>query len=236
MYDLIGFDADDTLWHNEPMFVATQTRFRHLLLPYHEGDWIDQRLQATEIKNLQHFGYGIKGFVLSMIETAIELTEGRISGAEIQQIMGWGYQMLAAPIELLDGVKETIEFLAGGCRLVLLTKGDLFDQESKLARSGLGPYFAAVEVVADKSPATYRTILARHDVSPDRFLMIGNSLRSDVLPVLEVGGAAVHVPYPTTWHHQEVPPEALIGLAFVQLPTIRDVGPWVWSRRAGRPA
>ena len=234
MYDLIAFDADDTLWHNEPLFVATQTQFRELLLPYHPGDWIDQRLQATEVKNLEHFGYGIKGFVLSMIETAIELTEGRVSGAEIQRIMEWGYAMLAAPVELLDGVKETIGFLATGCRLVLLTKGDLFDQESKLARSGLGPYFDAVEVVADKSAATYRAILARYDVPPARFLMIGNSLRSDVLPVLEVGGAAVHVPYPTTWPHEHVPPEALAGLDFVELPSIREVGPWVWSRRAGR--
>ncbi len=232
MYDLIGFDADDTLWHNEPLFVATQAQFRHLLLPYHDGDWIDQRLQATEIKNLKHFGYGTKGFVLSMIETAIELTEGRISGAEIQQIMGWGYEMLGAPVQLLDGVRETIEFLASGCRLVLLTKGDLFDQEGKLARSGLGPYFDAVEVVADKSAATYRAILARHGVRPERFLMIGNSLRSDVLPVLEVGATAIHVPYATTWHHEEVPAESLVGLDFVQLQTIREVAPWVWSRRA----
>jgi len=233
MYDLIAFDADDTLWHNEPLFVATQAQFRQLLLPYHAGEWIDQRLQVTEITNLKHFGYGIKGFVLSMIETAIELTEGRISGAEIQEIMSWGYRMIAAPVELLDGARETIEFLSSGCRLVLLTKGDLFDQESKLARSGLGPFFDAVEVVADKTPASYRTILARHGVQPGRFLMVGNSVRSDVLPVLEIGGAAIHLPYPTTWHHEQVLAQALDGIDIVQLPSISEVAPWVWARRAG---
>ncbi len=232
MFDLIAFDADDTLWHNEPLFVATQAQFRELLLPYHPGEWIDERLHATEIKNLRHFGYGIKGFVLSMIETAVELTEGRISGAEIQKIMGWGYDMIAAPVELLEGVEDTIGFLATGCRLALLTKGDLFDQESKLARSGLARYFDTIEVVADKTPATYRTVIARYNVRPGRFLMVGNSLRSDVLPVLEIGGAAIHLPYHTTWQHEHVPPEALAGLTIVELPSIREVAPWVWSRRA----
>lgn len=230
MFDLIAFDADDTLWHNERLFLATEIRFRELLSPYHSAEWIEERLNATEAKNLQHFGYGVKGFVLSMIETAIELTEGRISGAEIQRILEWGRGMLHAPIELLDGVRESVVELARDRRLMLLTKGDLFDQENKLARSGLGPCFAAIEVVAEKTARTYRTILARHGVRPERFLMIGNSLRSDILPVLEVGGTAIHIPYATTWVHDRVTAEDVAGKDFVQLAGIREVAAWLGSR------
>ncbi|OAI43485.1 haloacid dehalogenase [Verrucomicrobia bacterium SCGC AG-212-E04] len=230
MYDLIAFDADDTLWHNERLYLAMERQFRELLSPYHSVEWIGERLNATEAKNLRHFGYGVKGFVLSMIETAIELTEGRITGVEIQSILSFGREMLRAPIELLDGVRETVEELARSRRLVLVTKGDLFDQENKLARSGLGHCFSAVEIVTEKTPMTYRTLLARHGVEAGRFLMIGNSLRSDILPVLEVGGMAIHIPYETTWVHDRVPDEELLGKDFVRLAGIRELTGWLDGR------
>src|SRR5687768_3259022 len=143
-FDVVALDADDTLWHNETLFTATQTHFRELLARYHDPEWIDRRLYETETRNLSHFGYGVKGFTLSMIETAIELTEGRVTGAEVQRIVDLGREMLRAPVDLLDGVAETVAALADAYRLVLVTKGDLFDQESKLARSGLGDAFSAV--------------------------------------------------------------------------------------------
>src|SRR6478672_3740029 len=151
MFEVIAFDADDTLWHNETVFQATEKQFAELLARHHPADWVRERLFATEMKNLQHFGYGIKGFTLSMIETAIDLTEGNISGDEIRQILAWGHEMLRAPVQLLDGVRETVEALSTEHRLMLLTKGDLFDQESKLARSGLGDYFSEVQIVSEKN-------------------------------------------------------------------------------------
>jgi putative hydrolase of the HAD superfamily len=226
-FDIVALDADDTLWHNEMIFHATQAQFRELLTHYHDAEWIDQRLYETEKRNLQHFGYGVKGFVLSMIETAIELTQGRIEGAEVQRIIGWGREMLQHPVELLEGVEDTVRELADSRRLMLLTKGDLYDQESKLARSGLGEYFSAIEIVSEKDARSYRAVMARHAVEPARFLMVGNSLRSDVLPVLEVGGAAVHIPYQTTWVHEQVPEEALRGKEFVRLDTMRDLPAWL---------
>ena len=204
MFDLIAFDADDTLWHNETLFQATAREFASLLAGHHPAEWIQERLFATEMKNLRHFGYGIKGFTLSMIETAIELTEGRVTGAEIKTILGWSHSMLQAPIALLDGVRETIAALAGEHRLMLLTKGDLFDQESKLARSGLGAHFSAVEIVSEKNARTYEVIMTRHGLTPARFLMVGNSLRSDILPVTALGGRAVYIPYHLTWAHETV--------------------------------
>ena len=203
----IGFDADDTLWHNESLFSLTQAKFRDLLAPYtepqrHDDGWIDRQLYATETRNLTHFGYGIKGFTLSMIETAIELTEGRISSREIQTILDFGRTMLAAPVELLPGVAEVVAELAASYPLLLITKGDLFDQESKIARSGLVEHFRAVEIVHEKSTTTYATLLKQQGVAPADFLMVGNSVRSDVLPVLEIGGRAVHIPYTITWQHE----------------------------------
>jgi putative hydrolase of the HAD superfamily len=202
--DIIAFDADDTLWHNESLFTVTQSKFKQLLSAYHSDEWIEEKLNETERRNIEHFGYGIKGFTLSMIETAIELTEGRISGAEIEQIIGYAKAMLRAPVELLDGVRETISQLAGAYQLMLITKGDLFDQESKIARSGLGDYFSHVEIVSEKSSGVYRTILAKHQLAAQRFLMVGNSIKSDILPAIEAGLRAVYVPYHTTWVHERV--------------------------------
>ena len=204
MIEVIAFDADDTLWHNETLFVEAQEKFRQLLLDYHPAEWIDRRLYETEIKNLKHFGYGVKGFALSMIETAIELSEGRIAGHQLQEIVDHARQMLEAPVEVLDGVRETVETLAKAHTLMVVTKGDLFDQETKLARSGLGDYFDHVEVVSEKNVETYHKLLTQYGFSPQRFLMVGNSLKSDVLPVLACGAHAVHIPYATTWAHEHV--------------------------------
>lgn len=227
MFDVIAFDADDTLWHNESTFQATEKQFINLLGPHHDAELVRQRLLATEVRNLGHFGYGVKGFILSMIETAIEMTNGDIAGRDIHKIIVWGHGMLRAPVELLDGVRDTIEVLSRNYRLMLLTKGDLFDQESKLARSGMGEHFSAVEIVSDKNAVTYRTIMKRHGVEPHRFLMIGNSLKSDVLPALDAGGFAIHIPYYTTWAHEQVPEEALAGRQFARLDRIGEVPGWL---------
>lgn len=227
MVDVIAFDADDTLWHDLPMFLATEEQFVELLSAYHTPEWIRERLFATEIKNLEHFGYGVKGYVLSMIETALDLTESRIGGAEVRRIVDWGHEMLRQPVQLLDGVRETVETLAGPYRLMLLTKGDLFDQESKLARSGLGDFFDAVEIVSAKNASVYRAIMSRHGVAPDRFVMVGNSLRSDVLPVLEAGGRAVHIPYESTWAHEYLDDADLAGKDFIALERIAQLPEWL---------
>jgi putative hydrolase of the HAD superfamily len=203
-FDVIAFDADDTLWHNERLYLNAQAKFRQLLTHYHSPEWIDDRLYQTELRNLPHFGYGIKAFALSMIETAVELTEGRISGRDIQTIIDAAKEMLTTDVELLEHVAETIPRLADRYPLMLITKGDLRDQEQKIARSGLAPHFRQIEIVSDKQPEDYRRILRRHGLAPERFLMVGNSLRSDVLPAVGIGGRAVHVPYEITWEHEVV--------------------------------
>ncbi|MEZ5428283.1 MAG: HAD family hydrolase [Pyrinomonadaceae bacterium] len=219
----IAFDADDTLWHNESLFTLTQDKFKQLLLPYHTEEWIGQKLYETETRNIEHFGYGVKGFTLSMIETAIELSEGRIGGDEIAQIIGFSKEMLRSPVEVFDGVEETIQRLSQTHRLLIITKGDLFDQESKIARSGLDRYFSHVEVVATKTAETYEKILSRQNIPRENFMMVGNSLKSDVLPVTMLGGTAVHIPYATTWAHEEVGAEELDGHDFIRLEDIRDL-------------
>ncbi|MEM8534598.1 MAG: HAD family hydrolase [Chloroflexota bacterium] len=204
MFDILAFDADDTLWHNEMLFVMTEEKFRALLEPYLTKEWTGEELYATEIRNLDYFGYGIKGFTLSMIETAIELTNARIPAHEVQSIIDFAKAMVKSPVNLLDHVTEVLPSLAQSHTLMLITKGDLFDQETKIARSGLAEHFTHIEIVAEKTADTYRRLLTKHQIEPQRFLMIGNSLRSDILPVVEVGGHAVHVPYQTTWAHETV--------------------------------
>jgi putative hydrolase of the HAD superfamily len=221
--DVVGFDADDTLWHNERVFVEAKERFTGLLTPYHAPGWIDERLYATEMRNLHHYGYGIKSFTLSMIETAIELTEGRITGREIHRIIELAKDMLETPVELLEGVEETVAHLADSFRLIVVTKGDLFDQEAKIAKSGLGEYFDHVEIVTMKNPATYAAVTAKVGVTPDRFAMVGDSLRSDVLPVLAVGGHAIHVPYETSWEHEHVSQDEAAQYRFSRADSIKDV-------------
>ncbi|MBV7337794.1 HAD family hydrolase [Chloroflexi bacterium TSY] len=202
--DVIAFDADDTLWENESYFSVTQDKFRQLLSPYHNPEWIDQKLFDTEMRNLQHFGYGVKGFTLSMIETAIDLTEGRIQGSEIQEILGWGLEMLSTPVTLLENVAHVVTTMAATYKLMLVTKGDLFHQESKIVESGLADHFSVIEIVSAKTADVYTDLFQKYTLIPGQVLMVGNSLRSDVLPVVEAGGHAVHIPHVTTWAHEEV--------------------------------
>lgn len=195
----IGFDADDTLWQNEQFFRLTEQRFVELLRDHAGPDHLADRLLEAEKRNLGHYGFGIKGFTLSMIETAIEVTDGRVPGAAIAQILEMGREMLSHPIEPLDHVADTLETLASSHRLVLITKGDLFDQERKLAQSGLGDMFSAVEIVSDKREETYRKVFTRHGDGPASAMMVGNSMKSDVVPAIEAGSWGVHVPHELTW-------------------------------------
>ncbi|HEX8246800.1 MAG TPA: HAD family hydrolase [Pyrinomonadaceae bacterium] len=227
MITTIAFDADDTLWHNERLFLSIKDKYKSLLAEYRDGDWIEQRLDEAESRNIQHFGYGIKGFTLSMIETACELTEGRITGDKILEIINFAREMLAAPIDVLEGVKETIEALSNEYRLMVITKGDLLDQEAKLARSGLGDYFKAFEIVPRKDRGIYKYILRRHQIQPEEFVMVGNSLKSDILPVLEIGASAVHVPYETEWFHEKVSDEELKDKDFARLDSIAELPAWL---------
>src|SRR5215213_703286 len=202
--DIIALDADDTLWHNETMFSLTQAKFLELLAGSHSPELIERKLYETELRNLNNFGYGVKGFTLSMIETALELTDHQVSGAIIQQILDLAKAMVHAPVELLDHVSAVVPWVAERYPLMLLTKGDLFDQESKLARSGLADHFRYVEIVSDKTATSYRALFTRYQIDPARFLMVGNSLRSDILPVTALGGRAVYIPYHLTWAHETV--------------------------------
>lgn len=203
----IGFDADDTLWQNETFYRMTEARFRDLVGVHAEGTDLSARLLEAEKRNLAVYGFGIKGFTLSMIETAIEVTDGAVPASVIGAILEAGREMLGHPVETLPHARETLEALAGSYRIVLITKGDLFDQERKLAQSGLGELFDAVEIVSDKTAATYERIFARHGDGAERSMMVGNSLRSDVLPAIEAGGWGVHVPHHLTWvvEHAEPP-------------------------------
>lgn len=207
---VIAFDADDTLWHNESIFERVHERYRELLSRYHDAATVDRTLFATEMRNLELYGYGIKGFTLSAIETAIELTRGGISAGEIRTLLQLGREMLDHPVELLDHVSPTLHQLAARHELWLITKGDLRDQERKLAKSGLGRLFQVVRILSEKDADAYAAILREHAVNPHEFLMVGNSLKSDILPVLDLGGAAVHVPYHLTWAHEHAahPPDA----------------------------
>lgn len=227
MVTTIAFDADDTLWHNENLYSITQERFKRLLAPFQDSATIDQRLYATEMRNLAFFGYGIKGFTLSMIETAIEATDGRIGAHEIRQIIDFARDMLRAPVELLPGVRETIASLSASYRLMIVTKGDLFDQESKIARSGIADYFQHIEIVSEKTPGAYAAVMKRHGIEPRRFLMVGNSLKSDILPVVEVGGNAVYIPYRLTWDHERVTDEGAISGRYVTLSHIGELPTWL---------
>lgn len=204
MIDLIAFDADDTLWHSEIQYARVQNEFIRLLGKYNPPGDVDQALQQTEIRNLPYYGYGAKAFALSLIETAIEVTGGLISASEIKQLIDMGKEMLVAEVELLDGVQEVIQQLAGRYTLMLITKGDLGHQEAKVAGSGLANYFNHIEIVSEKDRCTYAALLTKYQVSPSHFLMVGNSLRSDILPVVELGGQAVYIPYQITWAHEQL--------------------------------
>ncbi|AEF54777.1 HAD family hydrolase [Marinomonas posidonica] len=232
-FKTIAFDADDTLWRNEEIFMNAQDEFIRLLSPYHSETYIRDHLGEVQIRNLEHFGYGIKGFTLSMIETAIELTEGRILGSEVHQIIDLAKCMVAMPVEILPNIEVVLKTLQSECQLMVITKGDLLDQESKFARSGIVDYFDVIEVVSEKTPATYEQILNKHHIRTEDFLMIGNSLKSDILPVLDLGAKAIHIPYHSTWAHELVDDTVLAEYDdLVQLSDVMQVLEYLHCKKA----
>lgn len=204
MLELVGFDGDDTLWHSEGYYQDAQAMFRRILAGYVDltDNAVHEALYAGERRNLRLFGYGAKGMTLSMVETAIELTGERISAADLHRIVALGKHVLQHPVELLPGMREAVTAVAARWRIVLVTKGDLFHQESKIASSGLGELFQRIEIVSDKTAQAYARVLGEFGVAPERFAMVGNSLRSDIEPVLGLGGCGVHMPYHVTWDHE----------------------------------
>ncbi|WP_343523990.1 HAD family hydrolase [Pedobacter sp.] len=201
---IIAFDADDTLWVNEPYFRETEERFADLLEDFMPRHSIMAALYQTEVANLSLYGYGIKGFMLSMIETAMQITTGKIDPIIVEKVLELGKEMLNKPIELLDGVEEVLKALHGKYRLVVATKGDLLDQQRKLTKSGFDHYFHHIEIMSDKQEKDYQKLIRHLDCKPEEFMMLGNSLKSDILPVLNIGGHAVHIPYHTTWIHESI--------------------------------
>ncbi len=201
---VIAFDADDTLWVNEPYFQETEKKFCALLEDYLPHHTMAKELFKTEIDNLPLYGYGIKGFMLSMIETALRVSNNTLNIEVLEKAIGFGKELLEKPIEMLEGVEDVLAALKGRYRLVVATKGDLLDQERKLKKSGLEHYFHHIEIMSDKKEADYLKLIRHLDIAPSQFLMIGNSLKSDVMPVLAIGGHAVHIPYHTTWAHEVV--------------------------------
>jgi len=223
---VIAFDADDTLWVNETYFREAELEFAKLLAKYETANTIDQELFKTEIRNLDLYGYGIKGFVLSMIECALELSNYKINPKVVQEILEIGKQMLNKPIELLDGVEEVLQNLQPKYKIILATKGDLLDQERKLEKSNLAQYFHHIEVMTDKKATDYQKLIRHLDIQPSEFLMIGNSLKSDVLPVLEIGATAIHIPFHTTWIHEEVSENDTTDKNFHTVLNIKEVLPF----------
>lgn len=219
---VIAFDADDTLWVNEPYFRDTEEQFYKLLGEYASRHSLERELLKTEIDNLVLYGYGIKGFMLSMIETALSVTNGAINGGLVAQILDLGKEMLNQPIELLEGVEDVLMELKGKYRLVVATKGDLLDQERKLRKSGLSHYFHHIEIMSEKDDANYLKLIRHLDIQPEELLMVGNSLKSDILPVLNIGGHAVHVPYHITWAHEQIE-DTIDSDRFKCVITIRDI-------------
>lgn len=201
---VIGFDADDTLWVNETYFRDAEHEFARLLSGYETENKIDQELFKMEMRNLEIYGYGIKGFMLSMIESAMDLSNGRVDNKTLSKILDLGKNMITHPVELLDGVEEVLHTLSEKYRLILLTKGDLLDQERKLEKSGLSGYFHHIEVLSDKKEDNYANLLEHLEIPVEEFLMVGNSLKSDVLPIINIGAHAIHVPFHTTWAHEMV--------------------------------
>jgi len=204
-FDLIGFDADDTLWHTEIHYTQAQDTFRQLLSPWSPHEKIDEILSESILNNLPGYGYGINSFILSLIEAGIRISEGQIRGDQIHKIISIGKAMKSADVILRPYVKETLQNLVSTYRLMLITKGDLLDQTTKVERSGLATFFSFMEVVNNKNVETYATVLEKYAVDPHHFLMVGNTIRSDVHPVLALGGTAVHIPADTTWDHEMVP-------------------------------
>jgi putative hydrolase of the HAD superfamily len=224
--DLICLDADDTLWHNMRFFQATQEALVRMLEPFADAGIARSSLEACEIRNLKLYGYGAKAFTLSMIETALELGGDDVPASVIRDILGAGKSLHGHPVELLEGVEETVSALAERAQLVLVTKGDLFHQETKLAASGLGDHFTGIEIVSDKSPSTFTGIFDRYGVEPSRALMAGDSMRSDILPALQAGAWAAFIPQPLTWSHEQRPAPSEHP-RFVELSSLAALAHWL---------
>ncbi len=220
---VIGFDADDTLWVNETYFRDAEAEFAKLLSKYETPNKIDQELFKMEIDNLGLYGYGVKAFTLSMVESALELSNYQVSANVIESILNIGKDMLNKPVELLDGVEEVLENLSKKYRLILATKGDLLDQERKLEKSGLTKYFHHIEVLSDKKELNYSKLLNHLDIKPSEFLMVGNSLKSDVLPLVNIKANAIHVPFHTTWAHEEVSEEEKNGKSYKTINSLKKL-------------
>ncbi|MCB0461875.1 MAG: HAD family hydrolase [Flavobacteriaceae bacterium] len=220
---VIGFDADDTLWVNETYFRDAELEFAKLLGAYETANKIDQELFKKEMDNLELYGYGVKGFVLSMVEMALEISNYNVSNKTLEAILNIGKDMINKPVELLDGVEEVLKTLSKNYRLILATKGDLLDQERKLEKSGLIDYFHHIEVLSDKKEANYSKLLNHLDINPSEFLMIGNSLKSDVLPLVNIKAHAIHVPFHTTWAHEEVSEKESNGKAYKTVSGLRGI-------------
>ena len=219
----IAFDADDTLWHNEPLFNLTQDRVAALLADWVPAEALGEKLNEVERRNLRLFGYGTKGFTLSLVETALEISSNKVPGTVIREILDAGKSQMEHPIELLPGVEETLRSLAAEHPLLLITKGDLFDQESKIARSGIAEIFSGIEIVSEKDPPTYRRVLEARSIAPERFVMIGNSVKSDILPVLALGANAIHIPYESEWELDRVDHRGPEGEGYFEAPSITTV-------------
>lgn len=224
---VIGFDADDTLWVNETYYREAELEFAKLLSQYETANKIDQELFKVEMKNLDMYGYGIKSFILSMVESALEISNNEISVKSVNAILTIGKSMINKPIELLNGVEEVLEILSKKYRLILATKGDLLDQERKLKRSGLNNYFHHIEVLSDKKESNYSKLLNHLDIDPTEFLMIGNSLKSDILPLININANAIHVPFHTTWAHEQVTEEETNGKEYKTVKSLKDIIPFL---------
>lgn len=220
---VIGFDADDTLWVNETYFRNAELEFAKLLAQYETANKIDQELFKKEIQNLPLYGYGVKGFVLSMVEMALELSNYQVAPKTIESILEIGKEMINKPVELLEGVEEVLKVLSKKYRLILATKGDLLDQERKLEKSGLLDYFHHIEVLSDKKEENYSRLLSHLDIKPSEFLMVGNSLKSDILPLVNIKANAIHVPFHTTWLHEQVSEQETNGKAYKTLNKLTDI-------------
>jgi putative hydrolase of the HAD superfamily len=222
-FDLIALDADDTLWQNETLYRNCRDEFAALLAYAAPQEEIIHKLDEIDEGNIEYFGYGIKAYTLSLIDTAVALTNGKVSGKTVERIVDLAREMIDAPVQLLDGVAETLPLLAERSRLMLITKGDLLDQERKLSKSGLAQYFSEVEIISTKTRASYSQILQYRKLTPQRFMMVGNSLRSDVLPVLELGGHGVFIPFEITWLHETAEPPAPDTAGFHELKSIAEL-------------
>lgn len=220
---VVGFDADDTLWVNETYFRNAEIEFAELLSQFETINTIDQELFKLELKNLPLYGYGIKGFMLSMVEMALQLSNYNVSNETIEAILNIGKDMLNKPVELLEGVEQTLKALSKNYRLILVTKGDLLDQERKLEKSGLIKYFHHIEVLSDKQEANYSRLLNHLDIKPSEFLMIGNSLKSDILPIINIKSKAIHVPFHTTWLHEQVSEEETNNKEYKTISSLLDL-------------